>query len=210
MGERKRNGNPKTDRGQPPQRPAQLRGRAPKKASRASSQNALKSGLDAESQFVLGESREDFAQLQTEWYLHHAPANPEERLQVDTIIRSEWFLRRYFRIEAQLWEYHSMKAERGTGVELGEAFSKASTIFMRFQRRITLAEKSAKEAKAELDRLKALRQPQQTTTETQQLGSFLTPILSDNPTDLEIAQLDLFLRQKLAHIPVQEPGDPEI
>src|ERR1035438_8125084 len=139
----------------------------------ASSQNALKSGLDAESQFVLGETREEFAQLQTEWYDHHAPANPAERLQLDTIIRSEWFLRRYFRIEAQLWEYHSMKAERGTGVELGEAFSKASTIFMRLHRRITAAEKSAKEAKAELDRLKALRQAQQTTTKTEQLGSFL-------------------------------------
>ncbi len=67
-----------------------------------------------------------------------------------------------------------MEAHRNTGVELGEAFSRASIIFMRFQRRITLAEKSGKEARAELDRLKALRQPQQTTTETQQLGSFLT------------------------------------
>ena len=176
---------------------------------RASSQNALKSGLDAESQFVLGESREEFAQLQTEWYDHHAPVNPEERLQVDTIIRSEWFLRRYFRIEAQLWEYHSMKAERGTGVELGEAFSNASLIFMRFQRRINLAEKSGKEARAELDRLKALRQPQQTTTETQQLGSFLTPILSDNPTDLEIAQLDLFLRRKLVKSGIVTPASPD-
>src|ERR1035438_9092554 len=91
----------------------------------ASSQNALKSGLDAESQFVLGESRDEFAQLQTEWYDHHAPANPEERLQVDNLIRSEWFLRRFFRVEAHLWEYHSMLAERGTGVELGEAFTRS-------------------------------------------------------------------------------------
>ncbi len=140
---------------------------------RASSQNALKSGLDAESQFVIGESREDFAQLHSEWYDYHAPVNPEERLQVETIIRSEWFLRRFFRVEAQLWEFYARKAERGTGVELGEAFSKASLIFMRFQRRINLAEKSGKDARAELDRLKALRQPQQTTTETQQMGSFL-------------------------------------
>ena len=83
-----------------------------------------------------------------------------------------------------------MKAERGTGVELGEAFSKASLIFMRFQRRITLAEKSGKEARAELDRLKALRQPQQTTTETQQLGSFLTTPINPDMGDLEFAQLE--------------------
>ncbi len=177
---------------------------------RASSQNALKSGLDAASQFVLGESREDFAQLQTEWYLHHAPINPEERLQVDTIIRSEWFLRRYFRIEAQLWEFHSMDAQRNTGFELDEAFSKASLIFMRFQRRILLAEKSAKEAKAELDRLKALRQPQQTTAETQQMGSFLTTPINPDMGDLELAQLERFQGQKLAAVPVQEPGDPEL
>ncbi len=169
----------------------------------------MKSGLDAESQFVIGESREDFAQLQSEWYDYHAPVNPEERLQLDTIIRNEWFLRRYFRIEAQIWEFDSRRAQRGTGVELGEAFSKASLIFMRFQRRILLAEKSGKEARAELDRLKALRQPQQTTSKTEEMGSFLPPILSDNPTDLEIAQLDL-LRQKLAHVPVHQPGVPEL
>jgi hypothetical protein len=92
-----------------------------------------------------------------------------------------------------------MLAQRGTGVELGEALSNASIVFMRFQRRINVAE---------LDRLKALRQPQQTTAETQQLGSFLpTPI---NPTmgDLEFAQLERFPEQELAHAPVQEPGDP--
>ncbi len=163
------------------------RDRAPKKAVGQAIaffdpvKSALKSRLDAESQFVLGERSP-------------RPRQPEERLQVDTIIRSEWFLRRFFRIEAQLWEFQSMKAERRTGVELGEAFSKASLIFMRFQRRINLAEKSGKEARAELDRLKALHQPQETKAETQQLGSFLTPPLSDNPTDLEIAQLDLFLQ----------------
>ncbi len=168
--------------------------------------SALKSGLDPESQFVRGESREDFAQLQTEWYDYDAPANPEERLQVDTIIRSEWFLRRFFRVEAQLWEFHSMEAQRNTGVELEEAFSKASLIFMRFQRRITLAEKSGKEARAELDRLKALRQPQQTTTETQQLGSFLTTPINPGMGDLEFAQLERFPEQELAQVPVEGPG----
>ena len=151
---------------------------------------ALKSGLDPESQFVFGESREEFAQLQTEHYHHYAPANPEERLQVDNLIRNEWFLRRFFRVEAQLWEYHSMLAQRGTGVELGEAFSKASPVFTRLWRRVTAAEKAHKEAKAELVRLKAhplenaapeaqcspaeRPQPHETTAETQQLGSFLT------------------------------------
>ena len=141
---------------------------------RASSQNALKSGLDADSQFVLGESREDFALLQAEHDAHYSPRTPEARFQVDKLIRSEWFLRRFFRVEAHLWEYHTMQAERGTGVELGEAFSNASPIFMRLQRRITAAEKAHQEAAAELQRLQRLSQPQETKAETQKLASFLT------------------------------------
>jgi hypothetical protein len=54
---------------------------------RISSMNRLKTGLDSESQFVLGESREEFALLQTEWYDFHAPINPEERYQVDKLAR---------------------------------------------------------------------------------------------------------------------------
>src|SRR5271166_5531112 len=135
---------------------------------------ALKSGLDAESQFVLGETREEFAQLQFELYQQHAPANAEERYQVDTLIRNEWFLRRLFRVEAQLWEYHSMLAERGTGVELGEGFSKANTAFARLWRRVTACEKAREKAKTEFDRLRKAAQAQETKPETEQLGSFLT------------------------------------
>jgi hypothetical protein len=68
--------------------------------------------------FVLGESREEFAQLQAEYIGHFLPANPEKRFQVDKIIRSDWLTRRYFRVEAHLWEYHTSLAERGTGVQL--------------------------------------------------------------------------------------------
>ena len=134
----------------------------------------LKSGLDAESQFVLGESREEFARLQSECYDHFKPRNPEERFQVDALIRNEWFLRRFFRVEAQLWEYQVRQADPSSGIQLGEAFSKASAIFMRLERRIRAAEKAHKEAMAELQRLQQVAQPQETTSETEQLASFLT------------------------------------
>ncbi len=136
--------------------------------------SVLKSGLDPESQSVLSETREEFAQLGAEYYDHFHPRNPEERFQVDNLIRNEWFLRRFFRVEGHLWEYHTMLAAP-SACQLGEAFSKASPIFMRLQRRITLAEKAYKDAKAELERLEALPQPEETTVKTQQLGSFLTP-----------------------------------
>jgi hypothetical protein len=168
--------------------------------------SALKSGLDAESQFVIGESREEFAQLQTEHYHHHKPRNPEERFQVDSLIRNEWFLRRFFRVEAHLWEYHTTLAERGTGVELGEAFTKASPIFMRLERRIRAAEKAHKEAKAELERLQQLPQPKETTSQIDKLGSFLTHPESDAISDLEIARMDLLLREKLAKSGIVDPS----
>ena len=122
---------------------------------RASSQNALKSGLDAESQFVLGESPQEFAALQAEYFERYAPTAPEQRFQVDNLIRNEWLLRRYHRVEAQLWQYQSTLCDASAGVQLGEAFSKAATTFQRLARRIANIEKSYQEAMAELTRLQA-------------------------------------------------------
>jgi len=56
--------------------------------------NTLKSGLDAESQFVPGESREEFAQLQSEYFDQFQPANAEQRYYADSTIRNEWLFRR--------------------------------------------------------------------------------------------------------------------
>ncbi|HEV3332899.1 MAG TPA: hypothetical protein VG096_18055 [Bryobacteraceae bacterium] len=44
-----------------------------------SSQNALKSGLDADSQFVIGESGDEFAAFQHEYTTRFQPLTPEER-----------------------------------------------------------------------------------------------------------------------------------
>jgi capsule polysaccharide export protein KpsE/RkpR len=165
----------------------------------ASSQNALKSGLDAESQFVTGEERSEFAALQDEYIARFQPLTPEERFQVDTLLRSEWILRRLFRAEAQLWEYHAMRADRSEGVPLGEALVAGNEVFRRLQRRITLAERSYKEAFAELERLQRARrslaavqtasepdrptpQDQPTADDRTDLGSFLhSPVESQPP-----------------------------
>jgi hypothetical protein len=148
-----------------------------------SSQNALKSGLDAESQFVWGESREDFAALQHEYIDRFQPLTPEERFYVDTLIRNEWTLRRLFRAESHLWEYQTIRADRSEGTPLGAALMAADQAFRRLQRRITLAELSYKDALAELDRLQRARAPfasaqtasqsQPDTGDSPELGSFL-------------------------------------
>jgi len=149
-----------------------------------SSRNALKSGLDAEFQFVLGETREEFAVLQYEYIQRFQPITPEERFQVDTLIRDEWMLRRFFRVESHLWEFHTMRACRSEGVQLGEACNNGSTVFTRLQRRITLAERSYKDAYQELGRLQQARrphpdeavelpEPEPREGDAQELGSFL-------------------------------------
>jgi hypothetical protein len=143
-----------------------------------SSMNALKSGLDAESQFVLGESREEFAKLQSEYYDHYPVSNPEQRFYLDSAIRNEWLLRRFHRVEAELWIHEANQAERGTGVELGEAFDKTSSTFMRLHRRVAAAEKSYKESMAAYKRL---LQPAETKAETPKLASFRTPAFLPPP-----------------------------
>src|ERR1039458_457309 len=118
-----------------------------------SSQNAFKSGLDADSQFCYGEDRADFYRLQVEYFTRFPPQSPEERFHVDTLLRSEWSLRRLFRAEAHLWEFNTTHSSRGDGAPLGEGFNNSSHVFMRLHRHITLFEKSYE---ASLTRLQIL------------------------------------------------------
>ena len=66
-------------------------------------------------------------------------------------------MRRLFRAEAQLWEYFTLRADRSEGVSLGEALVNGNEPFRRLQRRITLAERSFKDAFTELERLQRAR-----------------------------------------------------
>jgi hypothetical protein len=84
--------------------------------------NALQSGLDADSQFVIGEDRADFHALGHEYFQMIRPRNPRERFYMDRMLRNEWLLRRMFRAESHVWEYHTMRANRSEGVPLGEAW----------------------------------------------------------------------------------------
>ena len=162
---------------------------------------SMKSGLDAESQCVPGESPEEFAQLQAAYCNRFQPTTPEQRFQVDNLIRNEWLLRRYHRVEAQLWQYQTSLCDRAKGVQLGEAFSKASTLFMRLHRRVTAADKAYKEAMAQLSRLLPAPEPQQTKENMAQLASFLnsgSEALADfavNQVERAICQVEQAVRQ---------------
>src|ERR1700719_970353 len=70
-----------------------------------SSQNALKSGIDAESLIILGEDRAALKTLTEEYVERFHPTTPEQRHYVDTLIRDDWQLRRLAKVDAQIWEH---------------------------------------------------------------------------------------------------------
>ena len=120
----------------------------------ASSMNALKSGIDAQSQVIRTENSEDLEALKHEYYSHFHPTNPIQRMLVDTLIDSEWLLRRFRIVEAQLWESGARLIGRGDDdVSLGKAFDFKSSAFDRLQRRINTAHKNYYNALKELRQL---------------------------------------------------------
>ena len=70
-----------------------------------SSQNALKSGLYAESIVIGPERAEDLDALTADFYDEHQPATPTERSLVDQIVHTEWLLRRARRIEQEVTKW---------------------------------------------------------------------------------------------------------
>ena len=134
----------------------------------------LKSGLDAASQTVPGESPEEFAELQSRYFAQYAPTTPEQRFLVDQVIRNEWMLLRYQRVEDQLWIYQARLYAESAGVQLGEAFYKAAKTFQQLRRLITAVTRARKEALEELKRLRQPPQPVETKNQSSKLASFLT------------------------------------
>jgi hypothetical protein len=124
----------------------------------ASSQNAFQTGMYAQALIVPGEKSEDFEALAAEYYDRHQPQSPEERDFLDIAIRNVWRLRRFDRVESEMWEREL--AELGSAEAsgpLGAAFQAADQRFARLQRMIAATERSLREALRELNRLQAAR-----------------------------------------------------
>ena len=117
----------------------------------ASSQNALKSGIDAKAQTLPGEKPEALEALAAEYYDRFRPATPEARHLVDTLVSNEWLLRRFRRIEVQILK-HEMEAAYRLDAKNpeGHAYVRAERSFDRLQRRINAAERNYHRALKEL------------------------------------------------------------
>jgi hypothetical protein len=173
-----------------------------------SSQNALKSGIDAESLIILGEDRAALETLTQEYVERFHPTTPEQRHFVDILIRDDWQLRRLAKVDTQVWEYElAWPLKRDENAPHGRAYASGSNIFSRLQRRIDSLERSYQRALRELQAIEEevgrpfRLQPSFCSASNQDSSSAQVP-------DLRPPQIG-FVPQKSAE-PSAEPLDPTI
>jgi hypothetical protein len=119
-----------------------------------SSQNALKTGLDAKSEVLRFESRPDYEALIAEFYTRYHPTVPEDRALVDMLISSEWLTRRYMSIDTAVWEHEFFRSGE---TSLGATFLKSQQAFERVGRRINWAQRNFQLALKQLLDIRAKR-----------------------------------------------------
>jgi len=110
-----------------------------------SSMNALKSGIYSKSLTIPGENPADLDTLRDEYFQRYRPALPEQRDQVDIIVRSTWTLRRLAVAEAQVWTY-SMDArfELSATSPLGHALTFCDKTLTRLHRIVNSTQRNGR------------------------------------------------------------------
>jgi hypothetical protein len=128
----------------------------------ASSMNAFKTGIDAESSVIPGEDAAALAALTERFYHDCQPQTAIESALVDNIIRAAWRLRRFDRIDAEILIYVMEDTNYPSpNAPIGMAFHQSSSTQSRLQRRINDTSRLQREAIMDLQRLQAARpQPQ--------------------------------------------------
>src|ERR1700674_1898462 len=128
----------------------------------ASSMNALKSGIDAQTSIIPGEDAATLVALTERFYQDCQPQTAIESTLVDNIIRASWLLRRFDRIDAEIL-IHIMEDTNypSPNAPAGKAFHLSSSTQSRLQRRINDTSRLQREAITDLQRIQAERpQPQ--------------------------------------------------
>ena len=122
--------------------------------------NALKTGIDAQSQVIPGEDPAALTLLAAEYYGRYQPATPEVRALVDALVTAEWLQRRFRTLEAQLWQYNIQGLYHPTeGLEVPHVYERDSDVFARLQRRIDAADRSYHRALAALQKIESSAPP---------------------------------------------------
>ena len=134
--------------------------------------NALRSGIDAESQLIPGENPEAFATFAAEFTKSHNPADASEQELVDHLIDDAWRLRRLRKAETQLWtstmERHQTNSDYREGAELARAFGSLDETLTRLQRQVASIKRSYHQTSADLIRLQSARKKAEEQTQFEQ------------------------------------------
>lgn len=121
--------------------------------------NALKHGADAASQIIPGEDPEILADLTAEYYVQYRPEGPTEIALVETIVKADWNVRRFGRIETQLLNVLIDSQEPGD-YPLGAAYvadAAGPGALQKVFRRQQAAQRDWYKARAELERVREQR-----------------------------------------------------
>ena len=105
-----------------------------------SSRNATRSGIYAESVLITGEDPAELAALTREYEDSCRPVGPRERAVVDTLIHTDWLIRRMRLLETQDWNSELELIHAGAEVltyALLSAYDEISERLERIQRRLT-------------------------------------------------------------------------
>jgi hypothetical protein len=118
----------------------------------------MKAGIDANSEVIPGEDPEELRALAAEYYERFTPDRPEHYAVVDSLIASDWLLRRLRRIEAQLWNQQIAQARKWDSdfkeaTSLACALSRVEDSLTRLQRRIDSADRAYHRALNQIRRL---------------------------------------------------------
>ena len=123
-----------------------------------SSMNALKTGIYSKSLTIPGEDPAHLDTLLQEYVQRYRPALPEQRDQVDILVRSTWTLRRLTAAEAQVWTFQMQSMYKpNAAAPLGQAFDHCDRTLGRLQRLINSTQRNYRDALHELERLQALK-----------------------------------------------------
>jgi hypothetical protein len=119
------------------------------------SRNALKSGIDAKSILIVGETSADLEALQAEYFGRWLPTTPEQRALVDSLVENEWLMRRYRRLETHLWNDCMPDQSRfRKNAYLSQALISGEQLFDRVVRHKNSAQRNYRAALRDLERLK--------------------------------------------------------
>lgn len=177
-----------------------------------SAMNALKSGIDAQSEIIPGEDRVGLDDLAVEYHVRFQPATPEERCLVDVLIRSDWQLRRLAHAEAQLWRFemeYAPEARKNQNVTLSSVLECAGQNLGRLQRRTDSIQRNYQRALRELERLQTRdregvdKQPLQS---RDRQGADSQPLQNRDREGADLPERTQFPQTRMVIQPLREPG----